>query len=165
MATPKPEPRGRRRFPGFEFSGVAADFKFTLLNPGCCMQVQQRRFHLLEHHTAHIEKSGAARAPEVFTAGRAEHVAAPGHRRRGSSARPTGVAWSRNGMPARRACSPTLAAGCTRPPLVGTWVRAINFTRWSSSRRRASRSTSPAWSLSTTQISTPVCCATCKNAM
>ncbi len=36
-------------------------------------------------------------------------------------------------MPARRASSPTCAAGCTRPPLVGTWVSAINLTRSSSS--------------------------------
>ena len=46
-------------------------------------------------------------------------------------------------MPAWRASLPTSAAGWTRPPLVGTWVRAISLTRSSSSVRSASRSTSP----------------------
>ena len=36
-------------------------------------------------------------------------------------------------MPALRASAPTCAAGCTRPPLVGTWVSAISLTRSSSS--------------------------------
>ncbi len=43
------------------------------------------------------------------------------------------VASRRNSTPASRAMRPISAAGLTRPPLVGTWLTPISFTRSSMS--------------------------------
>ena len=68
-------------------------------------------------------------------------------------------------MPCRRAIAPTPAAGFTTPPLVGTWVSAINFTRSSIIDSSASREIWPCWSSGATSMTAPVRRATCNIAM
>ena len=68
-------------------------------------------------------------------------------------------------MPAARATFPTAAAGLTSPPLVGTWVMAISFTRSSIISRSASTETCPVSSLGMTSTTAPVRSATCRKAM
>jgi hypothetical protein len=57
------------------------------------------------------------------------------------------------------------AAGFTRPPLVGTWVMAMSFTRSSSISWSAFTDTWPCASSGMTSTTAPVRCATWRNAM
>ena len=84
-----------------------------------------------------VEEAGAPRAPQELAAGGGEQVAAASPRRRAGIWPADWQASSRKGTPASRHARPTSSAGFTRPPFVGTWVRATSRTR--PSRRRAAR--------------------------
>ncbi len=60
------------------------------------------------------------------------------------------------------AMRPIAAAGLTRPPLVGTWVTAMSFTRASIMLSRAATESWPLASLGTTSTVQPLRRATCK---
>jgi hypothetical protein len=59
-------------------------------------------------------------------------------------------------MPWRRATLPIAAAGLVSPPLVGTQVTEMSFTRSSIMRSSAATSSSPLESLGTTSTRAPV---------
>src|SRR5262245_34007200 len=115
---------------------------------------------MIEEAAPHVEQAGATRAAQIFAPGRREHIAAnllyvDGHLT-------DWQASSRYGMPAARATRPMATAGLTSPPLVGTWVKAINFTRSSIIERSASTESWPDASSGTTSMLTPVLRATCR---
>ena len=62
-------------FKQFESPGVIPPFKMIALQPADCTQVHRRGFKKIQNTVAHIHKSCAARASQVFTAAASQHVA------------------------------------------------------------------------------------------
>ena len=87
------------------------------LEPGqdLVMTAPMSALPLVRKITEHAYKAGAGIVQPIFSTSM-------------SSCPTDWQASSRNGMPCFFATAPISAAGLMRPPLVGTWVMAINFT-------------------------------------